>query len=298
VVLLTGLGLYGAVLAVLLATGNPVYVPSLLLIGAAVVPVTFSVFVSDYERAPRFTPSQVLSVAVVGGVVAALIAGPLEMETQRGLGSLPWPMIGVIEESAKLVVPVLIAWRIRGARAVDGLVVGVAVGSAFAALETMGYAFVALVATGGHVEPVTHLLVLRAAASLGGHAAWTGMTCAALFAVRESPTRRRAWLRFLVVYALASGLHAEWDDHAAHHGYLVVGAISLAGLIVAAWWLHSSGNGPGAGPAGRAWAPRVPGGLARGAAMAVPAGVAENQALPATGVVDAMTSPRSIRSSY
>ena len=245
-VLLTGLGLFGAVLAVLLATGDPVYVPCLLLIGAAVVPVTLSILVADFEPAHRFPLSGILTGAVLGGVAAAVLAGMLEFETQRGLGALPPTMIGVIEESAKLIVPVLIAWHSRRLRAVDGLVLGVAVGSVFAALETMGYAFVTLLAARGHVEPVAHILMLRAAASIGGHAAWTGLACTALFAVRGARRPRLAWARFLAVFVLVAGLHAQWDRSVGGDGYLAIGAISFVLLMATTWWLHSfHGSGRG-----------------------------------------------------
>jgi protease PrsW len=239
-VLLTGLALFGAVLAVLLATGDPIYVPCLLLLGAAVVPVTFSTLVTEIEPAHRLSLSRVLAGAVLGGVVGAVLAGQLEFETQHVFGSLPSVMIGLIEEAAKLVIPVLLfAWRKPRPRAADGLVLGVAVGSGFAALETMGYAFVTLLEAQGQVEPVAQILLLRAAGSLGGHAAWTGLACAALFAVRGARRRWLARVRFLGVFAGVVALHAGWDRSAGGEGYLTVGAISFVLLMATAWWLHS-----------------------------------------------------------
>lgn len=111
-VLLTGLALFGAVLTVLLNTGNPVYLPSLLLLGAAVVPATLTTFITEFQPAPRLSVARILTIAVFGGVVGGVLAGQLEFDTARTLGSLPFPMIGLIEESAKLAIPVvLFAWR-------------------------------------------------------------------------------------------------------------------------------------------------------------------------------------------
>ncbi|MQA85725.1 MAG: PrsW family intramembrane metalloprotease [Streptosporangiales bacterium] len=211
-VLAAGLALFVAVLAVLLDTGNPLYVPSLLLIGA-------------------------------------VVAGQLEFETVRELGALPTLLIGLIEESAKLAVPaVMLAvtlTRLRP-RAMDGLVLGVAVGSGFAALETMGYAFVALLRAGGHLEPVTILLLLRAVTSPGGHAAWTGLVCAALFAIWGASRGWLAWLRFLLVFVGVVVLHAAWDSTAGGSGHLIVGGLSFALLMVVTWRLHRAArtNGP------------------------------------------------------
>ncbi len=63
----------------------------------------------------------------------------------------------------------------------DGLVIGVAVGMGFAALETMGYAFVALIASRGDIGAVEQMLLLRGVLSPAGHMAWTGLACAALW---------------------------------------------------------------------------------------------------------------------
>jgi RsiW-degrading membrane proteinase PrsW (M82 family) len=239
-ILLTGLGLFGAVLTVLLVTGDPIYIPCLLLLGAAVVPTTLSSLIAELEPAQRLSLSRILTGAVLGGVVGAVLAGQLEFETAHTLGSVPPVMIGLIEETAKLVIPVLLFARRRPRpRAADGLVLGVAVGSGFAALETMGYAFVTLLSTGGHVEPVVHILLVRAAGSLGGHAAWTGLACAAMFAIHGARRRWLARLRFLGVFAGVVGLHAAWDRSTGDHSYLAVGAGSFLLLMAVARWLHT-----------------------------------------------------------
>jgi RsiW-degrading membrane proteinase PrsW (M82 family) len=78
--------------------------------------------------------------------VAASVA---ESDTARHLGGLPTVMIGLIEEGAQLLVPigVLIFTRYRSNPA-DGLLVGAAVGTGFAVLETLGYGFVTLLLSG------------------------------------------------------------------------------------------------------------------------------------------------------
>jgi RsiW-degrading membrane proteinase PrsW (M82 family) len=236
-VLVAGAGLYAAVLFTLRHTHDVLFVPSLLLVGAAVVPVTFTTFVSGLPHQRRLRFAQVACVAALGGVIGTVLAGSLEFEATRALGALPNLLVGLIEESAKLAVPALILiWR--KLRPLDGLVLGVAVGSGFAALETMGYSFVALVGTGGQLGPVTRLLLLRSVAAPGGHAAWTGLACAALFAIRTSDRGWFGWLRFLSVFAGVIVLHATWDSLAAGNGYLVVGGASFALLMAVTWVLH------------------------------------------------------------
>jgi RsiW-degrading membrane proteinase PrsW (M82 family) len=173
----------------------------------------------------------------MGGVIGTVVAGALEFETIRALGSLPLLMIGLLEESAKLAVPaIILIWH--KPRPVDGLVLGVAVGSGFAALETMGYSFAALVHSGGQLDPVNELLLMRSAVAPGGHAAWTGLACAALFAIRGSRRRWFGWLRFLCVFAGVVVLHASWDGLVTGHGYLLVGAASFGLLMAVTWYLH------------------------------------------------------------
>jgi RsiW-degrading membrane proteinase PrsW (M82 family) len=240
-VLLSGLALVWAVSVVMLDTGDPVFLPTLLLLGAAVVPATLATFVTEVERDHRLPLPRIIAGAVLGGVVGGVLAGQLEFETAHAIGSLPFTMVGLIEECAKLAIPVaLLAWRRPRPRAVDGLVLGVAVGSAFAAVETMGYAFVVLLSTHGQLAPVVDVLALRAVGSLGGHAAWTGLACAALFGIFNARSRMLGWLRFVAVLAGVVTLHAAWDTaaRAGGHGDLAIGLLSFGLLMGATWWLR------------------------------------------------------------
>ena len=238
-VLVAGVVLYGAVLTALENTQNPVYIPTLILLGAAIVPVTLTTLITELEAVPRLSSARVLTAAILGGVIGGVVAGQLEFDTVRDLGSLPTLMIGLIEESAKLAIPILLfAWRRPRPRAVDGLVLGVAAGSGFAAMETMGYAFVTLLRTGGQLQSVDSLLLIRAIASLGGHAAWTGLAAAAFFAISHSRNRWLGRLRFLAVFTGVVLLHALWDADAGGRGYLAVGLTGLALLATTTWWLH------------------------------------------------------------
>jgi RsiW-degrading membrane proteinase PrsW (M82 family) len=261
IVLITGVALFGLVYAVQRGTGNPLYLPSLLLLGAAVVPVTFTTLIRELQVSSRISLAQVIVGVVLGGVIGTVIAGQLEFEATRHLGSLPTPLIGLIEESSKLAV-VAVMLLGRRARAVDGLILGVAVGSGFAALETMGYAFVTLLVAGGKLGPVTDVLMLRAVSSPGGHAAWTGLAAAALLAAPRARRRWLGWVGFLVVFACAISLHATWDATASGHGYLWVAALSFMLLLAVTWRLHraqSDDASSAATPAVTTAAPPPPG---------------------------------------
>ena len=253
-VLTVGSALYAAVLAALLGTGDILYVPSLLLLGAAIVPVTFVTFVGLQGRG--LSVAQVAAVAALGGVLAIVIAGSLEYAAAGELGSLPTWIVGLVEEAAKLVVPaVILLWR--KPPPLDGVILGVAVGGCFAMLETMGYAFVGLLQSGGNLEGVTGLLAARSVLEPGGHAAWTGLAAAALFAIRGSRRRWFGWLRFLAVFAGVVWLHATWDGLGTERAYLIIGAVSFSLLMATTWWLRRTRSGSESPVPAISWAVRA-----------------------------------------
>lgn len=243
IVLGVGVALFAAVAVAVVTTHDPILVPSLLLVGAAVVPVTLTTLVTEVEGSNALTLPNVLTAAVLGGVAGGVLAGVLEFATVGAIGSLPYLAIGLIEESVKLAIPVgLFAWGRSRGRAVDGLILGVAAGSGFAALETAGYGFVALLQTHGQLRPVEGLLLSRALSSLGGHAAWTGLAAAAWFSIGGARTRRRGWTRFLATLALVVCLHALWDANVTDGFDRWVGGFSFAVLVGTAAWLSRKGR--------------------------------------------------------
>lgn len=230
-VLLVGIGLFIAVQRALVITGNPTLVPSLLVLGALLVPVTFVLYLDGRNPAYDLPLSVLLSCALLGGVLGAAVASVLEFDTVRRLGALPTVFIGLIEEAAKLLVPlaVLIFTRYR-ANPADGLLIGAAVGMGFAVLETLGYGFVTL-ATGGNLTDAENLLLLRGVLSPAGHAAWTGLAAAALWAAHAQRWRLRALGAAVGTFVLVVVLHTLWDATNSWYGYLVIGFISLTLLL-------------------------------------------------------------------
>ncbi len=231
-VLLVGIGLFIAVQQALVITGNPTLVPALLVLGALLVPVVFVVYVDGRNPAFDLPLSVLLSCALLGGVLGAAVASVLEFDTIQRLGELPTVFIGLIEEAAKLLVPigVLIFTRYR-ANPADGLLIGVAVGMGFAVLETLGYGFVTLLATDGDLTNAEDVLLLRGALGPAGHAAWTGLAAAALWWAHTQRWRPRALAAAVGTFLLAAALHAAWDATNAWYGYLIIGFISLALLL-------------------------------------------------------------------
>jgi RsiW-degrading membrane proteinase PrsW (M82 family) len=112
----------------------------------------------------------------------------------------------------------------------DGLLIGVASGAGFAALETMGYAFVALIVSRGDIQTVDGLLLLRGVLSPAGHMAWTGLTCAGLWGAANEGWSARSIIGFLLIFAMAVALHTAWDTVGTRTGYAMVGIVSIAAL--------------------------------------------------------------------
>jgi protease PrsW len=231
-VFLVGIGLFIAVQQALVITGNPGLVPSLLVLGTLVIPVSFVVYIEGRNPAFDVPLSVLLSSALLGGVLGAALASVAEFDIMRRMGALPTPYIGLIEEGAKLLVPiaVLIFTRYR-ANPADGLLVGVAVGMGFAVLETLGYGFVTLLATGGNLSDAENEVLLRGVLSPAGHAAWTGLAAGALWWAHAQRWRLRGLFTAVGTFVLVVFLHALWDTIHAWHSYLIIGAVSFALLL-------------------------------------------------------------------
>jgi RsiW-degrading membrane proteinase PrsW (M82 family) len=143
-----GLVLWVATLVVILLTGNPNLVPTLVLLGSFLVPVTFVVWAFERRGTGELTAGLVFSTFLTGGVLGVLGASVLEAYL---LHPSPWLFFGVglIEEAVKLVALMVLTRHLQTRSLRDGMILGAAVGFGFAAFESAGYAFVALFTVDG-----------------------------------------------------------------------------------------------------------------------------------------------------
>ncbi len=224
-------------------TNNPNFFPTVILLGALVVPVAFVSYFYGQERrldlrAHRDNPLIMVALCfLVGGAVGTIVAGLLEYATlvQLSVGTLL--AVALIEEAAKLIFPVIIFLRGNFRSEIDGLLFGAASGMGFAALETMGYGLVALIQSQGSVGVLEEVLLVRGLFSPVGHAAWTGLVCATLWRRREQ-TGKAFHPAVIGTFVIAIALHFAWDVASivsspvfTYVGYVVVGALSLILLI-------------------------------------------------------------------
>jgi protease PrsW len=255
VVLGGGLMLYYLLLVTLAETDNPNFVPALILIGSAVTPAAFLAFAAGRATGWHVSGGTLAATALVGGVIGTVVAGWLEYDTLRRLSAAALLGVGFIEEAAKVIVPLIVlaaTWRWRPGPA-DGLMVGMASGLGFAVLETMGYAFVALVRSGGSIGAVEQLLLVRGVLAPAGHTAWTGLVCAAIWQAAARPGARSV-LALVATYLAVVVLHAAWDTLSSVVGYVVIGLISVFWVL---WRIRhtrvfrppAQAAGPGRAPA-------------------------------------------------
>jgi protease PrsW len=206
-----GLALYAVVTIATVLTRNLHLVPSVLLLGSLLVPVTFVVYVFERVRIGTEVIPALATCFVVGGLVGTAAAAVLEYETLRDLGALPMLAVGLIEESVKLAVPLVIFRRRRFLAPAAGVLFGVTAGMGFASFESMGYGLAELIQSGGQIGATEALLAVRGVLSPTGHAAWTGLVCAALWRARARRPRGRAYAWVAAAFLTAVVLHALWD---------------------------------------------------------------------------------------
>ena len=226
-IFVSGLVLLYLVERALVATGDPNYFPSAILLGAFLVPVTFTTYL--YERLPNWdVPLPAIAICFIwGGVLGTVVAGTLEYDVMRTLGFLPKVGIGVIEEGAKLILPLFFYFLGRYRSEAAGIVLGVATAMGFAALETMGYGFTSLLLSKGNLGVLDEVLLVRGLMSPAGHAAWTGLVCAVLWRERLKAGHAVFNWRVAGAFSTAVILHALWDTFASMRSVTLVGFVSI-----------------------------------------------------------------------
>ncbi len=235
----TGVVLFVATAWLLFQTSNPNLYPTVILIGSFLVPVSFVAFLSDHQDLTTLTFEALVRAFVLGGLLGVLGASVLEpfllprfISSGQQLDPGGGILVGLIEEGVKLEAVVLIARRMRHTGALDGLLLGAAVGMGFAALESTGYAFTTLLATNGDVGASLVETVVRAILAPFGHGVWTAIVGAVLF--RESAIDRfRATPRLVLAFGFVVVLHGMWDGLPSRFAVALPFGVELSGSMIA-----------------------------------------------------------------
>ena len=229
-VLVGGLVSYLLVNQTMLDTQNVLVFPTLLLVGSVTVPAAVLLLEYAIGQGLDGHGGLIIGTAVMAGIVGVTLAGTLE-SSLTGTQQQVYLGVAVIEEIAKLLVPLAIFVIARRRTAGTGLALGIAAGAGFAVLETMGYAFYALVSRGGGLAAMQETLQLRALLAPASHLAWTGMVAWALWRIGTTPRRRFAVSGLVVMFTAAVGLHYLWDQTDDLTAHIVLAVISLSILV-------------------------------------------------------------------
>jgi RsiW-degrading membrane proteinase PrsW (M82 family) len=200
-----------ATVVVTFATENSKLIPTIILLGSFLTPITFVTYALGRADGV-ITPQRIFSAFAYGGLLGVLGASVLESVFLRQPSGLLYVGVGLIEEAVKLAALWLLARRLPRYTMRDGMVLGAAVGFGFAAFESAGYAFNALFTrTGLSLWNLLQTEVLRGILTPVGHGLWTAILGGALFAAAARYGRPRLTRAVLGSYALVVLLHASWD---------------------------------------------------------------------------------------
>jgi protease PrsW len=207
-----GLLLWVASVVVTFWTANPNLVPTVILLGSFLVPVTFVVYAFQRHADQVLTAQRIFSAFVYGGVLGVLGASILETEFLKQPSALTYLGVGLIEEAVKLAALWLLAWHLPRYTMRDGIVLGATVGFGFAALESAGYAFNALFTMEGlSLQNLVETEVLRGLLTPVGHGLWTAILGGVLFRSAAHSGRPRVTGGLVGWYLVVALLHALWD---------------------------------------------------------------------------------------
>jgi RsiW-degrading membrane proteinase PrsW (M82 family) len=224
-VFLIGLVIWVLGIFLLAWTGDPNLIPFVVLWGSFLIPVSSVLFFFSHLADRVLSRERVLSAFIWGGAVGVLIAVFFEY-VLLGDGPAQYIGVGLIEEGAKLVALILVARKLDRYSLHDGLVLVAAVGFGFGAMESSGYALVAMFTQNGlSLANLVQVEILRGLLSPLGHGLWTGILGGVLFEV--SDTRIHFTRKVFGAYLLVALLHTLWDSM---HGIALFVTTVLTGL--------------------------------------------------------------------
>lgn len=213
---------------------NPNLIPGLIFIGSFAVPLSTLIFFLEMN-APRNISVFIVTTLVAIGGIASLIVALVFFKWFDFLTSwLAASAAGLIEEPAKVLIVVAIFGGIKRYKWVlNGLLLGAAIGTGFAAFESAGYAY-----RSDTFDGIVDSVMLRGLLSPFMHIVWTANATAALWIVKGDRKFEFSMLgdmRFLRVMASSVILHMIWNANFTTIPLPVVLDLKFPVLGVIAW---------------------------------------------------------------
>jgi RsiW-degrading membrane proteinase PrsW (M82 family) len=234
-ILLIGLALWGAAVGTMFVTQNIILLPTIVLLGSFLVPLTAIAWYLDHDGSMALSPRRILSAFVIAGVLGLIVASLLEFWLVYGPGPIGMLKVGFIEEFVKGAAIILLALGLRTYATRDGMVLGATVGFGFAALETSGYALASLfVVQGGQLvlslQSVVFTELVRGVLAPFGHGLWSAILGGVIFHAVRHGRVRLIWSA-LIAYIAVSLLHAAFDIYGGIEGYIIISIIGIVPLV-------------------------------------------------------------------
>lgn len=205
-------------------TGKVNLLPTTILLGSFLAPVTFVVWAYEkadlepdpgpnphHEDNPDRTRIGLLARAFLLGAGLGVLGAASAQAYLESPSPLLLVSVAVVEEVLKLCALMCVARGLGHRTARDGMLLGATVGFGFAALESAGYAMTSMLAVPGmSLRELVETEVLRGVLTPIGHGLWTAILGGVLFAtVRDG--RWRLDRSVLAGVVGVSTLHALWD---------------------------------------------------------------------------------------
>jgi RsiW-degrading membrane proteinase PrsW (M82 family) len=193
---------------------NENLVPGLIMVGSFAVPISALIFFFEMNARKNVSLYQVIRLLFFGGIIS-IIVSLIFFDLTEGT-QLDWlgaSMAGLVEEPGKLMALILVVNVPKFKYILNGLLFGAAVGTGFAAFESMGYALRA----GMYISADSMLdnIMLRGMLSPFSHIIWTAMCGAALWRVKGDQKFKMEMLmdpRFYRIFFMAVILHMVWNS--------------------------------------------------------------------------------------
>ena len=228
--------------------GNTNSFPGVIFLGAFAFPFAVLMFFFEANTPRNISFFTVLKYFLIGGcaslVVTLFLFDILNFDLDQYLDAI---LTGIIEETAKLAIVAAVIYKSPKIKyAINGILVGAAIGTGFAAFESAGYAFniflTAVFSSGSlsvaYSEMVENIL-LRGILSPGGHIAWAAIAGYAVMLVKGDAQLSVGFLNkkaFWKIFWIPIALHAVWDMPFSF-GNSMAGAILFRLVLVVLAWI-------------------------------------------------------------
>ncbi|MDO6430111.1 PrsW family glutamic-type intramembrane protease [Flavitalea sp. BT771] len=188
-------------------------IPGMIFVGSFAVPVSTLIFFLEMNVPRNISIFKVTQLLFVGGIASLILALVFFSNFELFTSFLGASAAGIIEETAKLlIVAWLVGRQLRYKWILNGLLLGAAVGTGFAAFESAGYAFRFIL--GGGVAVGGEIIMLRGLLAPFMHIVWTANAAAALWMVKGERPFSWEMLQapaFLRVFLAMVILHMIWN---------------------------------------------------------------------------------------